>query len=217
MIFYHSTCPEGLAETMQGDGAPVHAIQCNVADRAALEQGVRAAVDALGGRIDILINAAGINRRYALEDFPTDEWDAVINTNLNAAVYCTQLVGRYMLSQGSGRVVNIASMNTFVSGKRVGAYVASKGAIGQMTKAFANEWGSRGVRVNAIAPGYIKTDMTVALQQDEASYQGILDRIPEGRWGEVDDLVAPTLLLCSDAADYVNGAILPIDGGYLAR
>lgn len=217
VIFYNSTCPDGLAEQMQGDGPAVHAIACNVTDREALERGVSAAAEALGGRIDILINAAGINRRYWLEDFPAEDWDAVINTNLNAAVHCTQLAGRYMLAQRYGRVINLASMNSFVSGKRVGAYVASKGAIAQVTKAFANEWGDRGVRVNAIAPGYIKTDMTAALQQDEASYKGILDRIPEGRWGSPDDLVGPVLLLVSDAADYVNGIVMPIDGGYLAR
>ena len=217
VFFYNSTCPDGLAEQMQGNGPAVHAVRCNVADRKALEHGVTAAADLLGGRIDILINAAGINRRYWLEDFPTEEWDAVINTTLNAAVYCTQLVGKYMLAQQYGKVINLASMNSFVSGKRVGAYVASKGAIAQITKAFANEWGDRGVRVNAIAPGYIMTDMTVALQKDEASYKGILERIPEGRWGTPDDLVAPVLLLVSDAADYINGIVMPIDGGYLAR
>ncbi len=217
VIFYNRTCVDDLAARMQGSGPAVYAIQCDVADRKSLEAGVEAAVKALGGRIDILINAAGINRRYALEDFPLEDWDAVINVNLNAAVYCTQLVGRYMLKQGCGRVINLASMNTFVSGQRVGAYVASKGAIGQITKAFANEWGGRGIRVNAIAPGYIKTDMTAALQEDEASYQSILGRIPEGRWGVPEDLVGPVLLLASDAADYVNGIVMPIDGGYLAR
>ncbi len=217
VIFYNSTCHDGLAERMQGDGPAVHAIQCDVSDRRTLEQGVSAAAEALGGRIDILINAAGINRRYWLEDFPAEEWDAVINTNLNAAVYCTQLVGKYMLAQRYGRVINLASMNSFVAGKRVGAYVASKGAIAQITKAFANEWGDRGIRVNAIAPGYIKTDMTAALQQDETSYKDILGRIPEGRWGTPDNLVGPVLLLVSDAADYVNGIVMPIDGGYLAR
>ena len=217
VIFYNHTCPDGLAQEMQGDGPAVHAVQCDVADRSSLERGVKAAADRLGGRIDILINAAGINRRYWLEDFPTKDWDEVMNINVNGAVYCTQLVGKYMLAQGYGKVINLASMNSFVSGKRVGAYVASKGAIAQITKAFANEWCDRGVRVNAIAPGYIRTDMTKALQDDPASYQGILDRIPEGRWGTPDDLVGPVLLLVSDAADYVNGIVMPIDGGYLAR
>lgn len=217
VIFYNNTCADGLVREMQGDGPAVHAVQCDVADRTSLEAGVRAAAERLGGRIDILINAAGINRRYWLEDFPVRDWDEVMSVNVNGAVYCTQLVGKYMLAQGYGRVINLASMNSFVSGKRVGAYVASKGAIAQITKAFANEWGDRGVRVNAIAPGYIKTDMTKALQDDAASYKGILDRIPEGRWGTPDDLVGPVLLLVSDAADYVNGIVMPIDGGYLAR
>ena len=217
VIFYNHTCTDELVKEMQGDGPAVYAVQCNVADRASLETGVKAAAEKLGNRIDILINAAGINRRYWLEDCPVKDWDDVININVNGAVYCTQLVGKYMLTQGYGRVINLASMNSFVSGKRVGAYVASKGAIAQITKAFANEWGDRGVRVNAIAPGYIKTDMTKALQDDEASYKGILERIPEGRWGTPDDLVGPVLLLVSDAADYVNGIVMPIDGGYLAR
>ena len=217
VIFYNHTCAEDLAAKMQGSGAAVHAVRCNVSDRAELERGVEEAARVLGGRIDILINAAGINRRYNLEDFPVNEWDEVINVNLNAAVYCTQLVGRYMLKQNYGRVVNLASMNSFVAGKRVGAYVASKGAIAQMTKAFANEWGDRGIRVNAIAPGYIETDMTQALQADSVSYQSILAHIPVGRWGKPEDLAAPVLLLVSDATDYINGIVMPIDGGYLTR
>lgn len=215
VIFYNRTHPGEMVSAMQGDGPAVHAIQCDVSDRKSLETGVAEAAATLGGRIDILINAAGINRRYFLEEFPPEEWEAVINTNLNAAVYCIQLVGRFMLAQGYGRVINLASLNSFVAGRRVGAYVASKGAIAQITKAFANEWGGRGVRVNAIAPGYIKTDMTVALQNDPVSYQNILNRIPVERWGTPEDLVGPVLLLASDAADYINGIVMPIDGGYL--
>lgn len=215
VIFYNHTPVKDLERDGQ-DGSPaVHAIQCDVSDRSALEAGVETAFQTLGGRIDILVNAAGINRRYWLEEFPLEEWDAVVNTNLNAAVYCIQLVGRHMLKQGYGRIINLASLNSFVTGKRVGAYVASKGAIAQMTKAFANEWGGRGIRVNALAPGYIKTDMTAALQEDAASYQTILNRIPTGRWGMTEDLIGPALLLASDAADYINGAIIPVDGGYL--
>ncbi|WP_295579477.1 SDR family oxidoreductase [uncultured Oscillibacter sp.] len=216
-IFYHHTCADGLVADMQGDGPAVHAIRCNVAERAELEAGVEAAARALGGRIDILINAAGINRRHWLEEFPAEEWEAVIATNLNSVVYCSQLVGRYMIRQGDGRIINLASMNSFVAGKRVGAYVASKGAIAQVTKAFANEWADKGIRVNAIAPGYIRTDMTTALQNDEAAYMNILNHIPAGRWGTPEDLVAPVLLLVSDAASYVNGIVMPIDGGYLVR
>lgn len=217
VIFYNNTCAEELSEKITGDGPAVHAVKCNVSQRAELEEAIPKVLALLDGRIDILVNAAGINRRYNLEDFPADEWDQVIATNLTGAVYCTQLVGRVMLRQGYGRIINLASMNSFVSGKRVGAYVAFKGAIGQMTKAFANEWGDRGIRVNALARGYIMTDMTEALVKDEASYHSILTRIPEGRWGTPDDLAGPVVFLASDEADYVNGIPLPVDGGYLAR
>lgn len=217
-IFYNSTHGETVARELRGGcGAEVYAVQCNMEDRGAIREAVDTVLKLMGGRVDILINAAGINRRYFLDEFPTEEWDRVININLNAAVYCTQLVGRSMLEHGYGKVINLASMNSFVAAQRVGAYVASKGAIAQITKAFANEWGGRGIRVNAIAPGYIRTDMTQALQQDEAAYQDILKKIPLGRWGTPDDLVGPVLLLVSDASDYINGAVIPIDGGYLTR
>ncbi|WP_298033518.1 glucose 1-dehydrogenase [uncultured Dysosmobacter sp.] len=217
-IFYNSTDGEIVAQELRnGVGAAVHAVQCNVEKREDIQKAVQKTLELMDGRIDILINAAGINRRYYLDEFPMEEWDKVININLNAAVYCTQLVGRVMLEHGYGKIINLASMNSFVAAQRVGAYVASKGAIAQITKAFANEWGSRGIRVNAIAPGYIRTDMTQALQQDEKSYQDILKKIPLERWGTPDDLVGPVLLLASDASDYVNGIVMPIDGGYLTR
>lgn len=217
-IFYNHTNGETVAHELRGDaGAAVYAVRCDMEDRGAIREAVDTVLERMGGRVDILINAAGINRRYYLDEFPAEEWDRVININLNAAVYCTQLVGRSMLEHGYGKVINLASMNSFVAAQRVGAYVASKGAIAQITKAFANEWGGRGVRVNAIAPGYIRTDMTQALQQDETAYQDILKKIPLGRWGTPDDLVGPVLLLASDASDYINGAVIPIDGGYLTR
>ena len=217
VFFYHSTYVEGMAEEMQGDGPAVYAIQCDVSKRSELDRAVPEAAEKLGGRIDILINAAGVNRRYWLEDFPLDMWDEVINTNLNGTVYCTQLVGKYMLAQGYGRVVNLASMNSFVAGPRMAAYVASKGGVAQVTKAFANEWAGRGVRVNAIAPGYIATDQTLPLQKDPAAFKTILDRIAVGRWGQPEDLIGPVLMLVSDAAEYISGLVMPIDGGYLAR
>lgn len=217
VIFYNHTDATELAHEMTGSGAQVHAVKCNVEDRADIARAVSESAALLNGRIDILINAAGINRRYYLDEFPMDEWDKVININLNAVVYCTQLVGRIMLQNGYGKIINLASMNSFVAAQRVGAYVASKGAIAQITKAFANEWGNRGIRVNAIAPGYIRTDMTAALQENEAAYHEILKKIPMERWGTPDDLVGPVLLLASDASDYMNGAIVPIDGGYLTR
>lgn len=217
VIFYNSTCAEDTARKMQGGGPAVYAVQCNVADRASLDRAVPEAAEKLGGRIDILVNAAGINRRYWLEDFPLDMWDEVIATNLNGTVYCSQLVGKYMLENGYGRIVNLASMNSFVAGPKMAAYVASKGGVSQVTKAFANEWGGRGIRVNAIAPGYIETDQTLPLMQDSKRFQEILDRIAVGRWGTPDDLVGPVLMLCSEAGAYCNGLVMPVDGGYLAR
>lgn len=217
VIFYNSTCAEEMVKDMQGDGPAVYAVQCDVADRTSLDQAVSKAAEKLDGRIDILINAAGINRRYWLEDFPLDMWDEVIATNLTGTVYCSQLVGKYMLENGYGRIVNLASMNSFVAGPKMAAYVASKGGISQVTKAFANEWGGRGIRVNAIAPGYIETDQTLPLLQDPKRFQEILSRIAVGRWGTPDDLVGPVLMLCSEAGSYCNGLVMPIDGGYLAR
>lgn len=217
VIFYNSTCAEEMVKDMQGDGPAVYAVQCDVADRTSLDRAVSEAAGKLGGRIDILINAAGINRRYWLENFPLEMWDEVIATNLTGTVYCSQLVGKYMLENGYGRIVNLASMNSFVAGPKMAAYVASKGGISQVTKAFANEWGGRGIRVNAIAPGYIETDQTLPLLQDPKRFQEILSRIAVGRWGTPDDLVGPVLMLCSEAGSYCNGLVMPIDGGYLAR
>lgn len=145
-------------------------------------------------------------------------WDEVIATNLNGTVYCSQLVGQYMLRQGYGRIVNLASMNSFVAGPKMAAYVASKGAIAQVTKAFANEWGGRGIRVNAIAPGYIETDQTLPLQHGPKLLPG--NPGPVSQWaagGSPDDLVGPVLMLCSEAGSYCNGLVMPVDGGYLAR
>ena len=217
VIFYNSTYPGDLLEEMAKEGPAFSAVKCNVAERASLDEAVPKAAELLGGRIDILINCAGINRRYWLEDFPLEMWDEVINTNLNGTVYCSQLVGKYMLAQNYGRIVNLASMNTFVAGPKMAAYVASKGGVGQVTKAFANEWGGRGIRVNAIAPGYIATEQTLPLQQDKKRYEEILGRIAVGRWGQPEDLLGPVIMLCSEAGSYCNGLVMPIDGGYLAR
>lgn len=217
VFFYNSTHSEDAVKEMQGNGPAVYAVQCNVADRKSLDRAVPEVAEKLGGRIDILINCAGINRRYWLDDFPIEMWDEVIATNLNGTVYCSQLVGKYMLANNYGRIVNLASMNSFVAGPKMAAYVASKGGVAQVTKAFANEWGGRGIRVNAIAPGYIETDQTRPLMEDKQRYNEILNRIAVGRWGTPDDLVGPILMLCSAAGEYCNGLVMPIDGGYLAR
>jgi 2-deoxy-D-gluconate 3-dehydrogenase len=170
----------------------------------------------LGG-LDILVNNAGIIRRADAIDFSEADWDSVIDTNLKSVFFLCQAAGRHMIAQGSGKIINIASMLTFQGGIRVPSYTASKSGIGGLTKLLANEWAAKGVNVNAIAPGYIATNNTAALQADETRNKAILDRIPAGRWGEPGDLGGAAVFLASSAANYVQGHILAVDGGWLAR
>ncbi|HSY00872.1 MAG TPA: glucose 1-dehydrogenase [Acidobacteriaceae bacterium] len=169
------------------------------------------------GAPHILVNNAGTIHRAAAEDHSIDAWSQVLQVNLTSAFRLCQLAGREMLARQSGKIINIASMMSFQGGIRIAAYVASKGGIAQMTKALANEWAARNVQVNAIAPGYFRTENTAALQQDETRNRQILERIPAGRWGEPDDLTGAAVFLASPASDYVTGAVLPVDGGWLSR
>ncbi len=169
------------------------------------------------GRLDILVNNAGMIRRGPVEYHSWEDWDLVLEVNLSSMFRLSQLAGRHMLERGSGKIVNIASMLSFQGGIRVPGYAAAKGGVAQLTKALANEWASRGVHVNAIAPGYMRTDNTAALQQDETRNRQILERIPAGRWGEPDDLAGAVVFLASPASDYLDGHILAVDGGWLSR
>jgi 2-deoxy-D-gluconate 3-dehydrogenase len=173
-------------------------------------------VAGLGG-LDILVNNAGTIRRADAVDFTEADWDAVMDVNLKSAFFLAQAAGRRMLAAGRGKIINVASMLSFQGGVRVPSYTASKSGLAGITRLLANEWAGRGVNVNAIAPGYMRTDNTAALRADAARNQGILDRIPAGRWGEADDLGGAAVFLASPASDYVHGAILPVDGGWLAR
>ncbi|MBO0811752.1 MAG: SDR family oxidoreductase [Microlunatus sp.] len=168
-------------------------------------------------RIDILINNAGLQYREDAVDFPAAEFDRVLQVNLRAVFQLCQLVGRPMLERGSGKIINIASMVSWSGGYRVPAYAASKGAVAQLTKALCNEWAGRGVNVNAIAPGYMDTEMNEALIADSGRNEQISARIPAGRWGTAADLAGAAVFLASPAADYIHGAIIPVDGGWLAR
>ena len=170
----------------------------------------------LGG-LDILVNNAGIIRRADAVDFSEEDWDAVVDTNLKSVFFLCQAAGRHMIGAGGGRIINIASMLTFQGGIRVPSYTASKSGIGGLTKLLANEWAKHGITVNAIAPGYIATNNTAALQADETRNAAILDRIPAARWGDPSDLGGAAVFLASDAAAYVQGHILAVDGGWLAR
>ena len=167
--------------------------------------------------IDILVNNAGTVLREPAERHPDEYWDKIIDTNLSAQFILSREIGKGMLARGSGKIIFIASLLTFQGGITVPGYAASKGGVGQLTKALANEWASRGVQVNGIAPGYVRTDVTEALQNDPERYRSILDRIPAGRWGETDDFKGPAVFLASAASDFVNGEILVVDGGWMGR
>jgi len=167
--------------------------------------------------IDILVNNAGTILRKPASEHPDEYWDEVIETNLNSQFVISREIGKRMVERGAGKIIFTASLLTFQGGITVPGYTASKGAIGQLTKALANEWAPRGVHVNAIAPGYVRTDNTKALQTDPVRNPAILARIPAGRWGEPDDFKGAVVFLASSASDYVTGSILTVDGGWMAR
>lgn len=189
---------------------------CNFGDRRSL-MGFIAAVKADSKQIDILVNNAGTIMRAPAAEHPDDYWDKVIEVNLNAQFILSREIGREMVARGSGKIIFTASLLTFQGGITVPGYAASKGGIGQLTMALANEWAARGVNVNAIAPGYIRTDNTQALQDDPVRSKAILDRIPAGRWGEPEDFAGPVVFLASAASDYMNGTIMLVDGGWMGR
>ena len=170
------------------------------------------------GSVDILINNAGTIRRAPASEFPQHDWDEIIAVNLTSVFRLSQLAGRDMLKRSAkGKIVNIASLLSFQGGILVPAYAAAKGGVAQLTKALANEWASKGINVNAIAPGYFATDNTAALRQDAQRSRQILERIPAGRWGEPSDICGAAVFLCSSASDYVHGHVLVVDGGWMGR
>ncbi|HYQ18255.1 MAG TPA: 2-dehydro-3-deoxy-D-gluconate 5-dehydrogenase KduD [Polyangiaceae bacterium] len=191
-------------------------VQADLASRAAQEPFVASAVSAFG-RIDLLVNNAGSIRRSPAVDYTDEDWDFLLEVNLTAPFRLSRRIGRLMIEQGGGRIVNVASLLSFQGGILVPGYAASKGGVAQLTKALANEWASKNVTVNAIAPGYIATKNTEALRADPNRSRQILERIPAGRWGEPDDIAGAAVFLCSDAARYVTGHVLAVDGGWLGR
>src|SRR4051812_30326952 len=197
-------------------GRKAEVISADLSTIAPVQRVVDETLDKLGG-LGILVNNAGIIRRGDAVDFTEADWDAVIDTNLKSVFFLAQAAGRHMIGQGAGKIINIASMLTFQGGIRVPSYTASKSGVGGLTKLLANEWAAKGVQVNAIAPGYIATNNTAALQADESRNTAILDRIPAARWGKPEDLGGAAVFLASSASDYVTGHILAVDGGWLAR
>ncbi|MDX1521218.1 MAG: SDR family oxidoreductase [Anaerolineae bacterium] len=191
-------------------------IQADLGDRRQLQNAFEQALEKLG-TIDILIVNHGIQHRAPAQDFPIEQWDAVLELNLTSMFLLDQLAGRVMLMQGHGKIINVASLLSYIGGITVPAYAAAKGGVARLTMALSNEWAGRGVNVNAIAPGYMDTEMTTALINDPQRNEMILNRIPAGRWGRPDDMKGAAIFLASAASDYVNGAIIPVDGGWLGR
>jgi 2-deoxy-D-gluconate 3-dehydrogenase len=187
-----------------------------MADLAVPDRLVAETIAGLGG-LDVLVSNAGTIRRAPAVETSDEDWLAVVDVNLHGVFRACRAAGRHMLEQGRGKIVNVASLLSFQGGITVPAYAAAKGGVAQLTKALANEWAGRGVNVNAIAPGYMRTDNTAALQKDATRSRQILERIPAGRWGDPSDIVGPAVFLCAPASDYVHGHVLVVDGGWMGR
>jgi len=206
---------QSVARELGVRGARVQAVLADLRQREELTAAFDQAVGKLGGTLDILLNCAGIQRRKPCLDFTIEDWDDVVEVNLTAVFQLCQLAGRIMAKQGKGKIINVASALSFFGGYTVPAYAASKGGVAQVTKAFSNEWAGLGINVNAIAPGYMDTPMNVALVNDPVRNSKILARIPAGRWGKPEDLKGVAVFLASEASNYLSGAVIPVDGGYL--
>ena len=217
----------GVSATLETEGSAVEndvrslgrsfkGYACDFSQREALHAFI-AQVKADFPRIDILVNNAGTIMRAPAAEHSYDMWDTVIEVNLNAQFLLSRELGKEMITRGSGKIIFTASLLTFQGGITVPGYAASKGGIGQLTMALSNEWASQGVQVNAIAPGYIATDNTQALQDNPERSQSILDRIPAGRWGEPQDFAGPVVFLASPASDYMTGHTMLVDGGWMGR
>lgn len=219
VIFGSSEKALEVADGFCARGLSCKGLAVNLADQEAREKGFFEAVRLLGG-LDILVNSAGIQKRHPYEEFPLDDWREVIEVNLTATFVLGQLAAKEFLKKEtpSGKIINVASMLSFFGGQTVPAYAASKGGVAQITKAMCNELAHKGININAIAPGYMDTEMNAALTDpSNPRFKAISDRIPAGRWGDGDDMKGVCIFLASNASDYVNGAIIPVDGGYLVK
>jgi 2-deoxy-D-gluconate 3-dehydrogenase len=205
-----------IVKELESFGTDVTAIPADLSVRADVEKLIAEAI-AWQGHLDILVNNAGTIRRAPAAEHTDADWDAVLNVNLNGVFTACRAAGRHMLARGSGKIINTASLLCFFGGFTVPGYAASKGAVGQLTKALSNEWAGKNVQVNAIAPGYMRTENTAALQADPVRSKEILSRIPAGRWGESSDLEGTVVFLASAASDYLSGHILAVDGGWCGR
>lgn len=209
--------PDATCAEIRKLGRAAHSLTGDLSRRETPRAIFEKALEAFG-RVDILVNNAGTIARAPAVEFSEEDWTKVIEVNLSSVFRLSQLAGRHMIERGArGRIINIASLLSFQGGITVPAYAAAKGGVAQLTKALANEWASKGVNVNAIAPGYMRTDNTKALRADETRNRQILERIPAGRWGEPRDLAGAAVFLASDASDYIHGHVLVVDGGWMGR
>ncbi|MDM8150174.1 SDR family oxidoreductase [Priestia megaterium] len=206
----------GVKEEIERLGRKCFIVNCDLENASEVSEAISSVV-AYFGKLDILINNAGIQRRSPAVDFAEEDWDAVMNVNLKTVWLLCQQAGRQMLKQGSGKIINMASLLSYQGGITVPAYAAAKGGVAQLTKALSNEWAAKGVNVNGIVPGYIATDMNEALINDETRSRQIIERIPAGRWGQADDFKGAVVFLASDASAYIHGHLLAVDGGWLGR
>jgi len=206
------------AEEFCGKGLNCKAVKADLGKRDEVHSAFNEAVKKLGGDLDILVTAHGTQRRNSAELFSIEDWDEVINVNLNSVFMLCKEAGIIMLKKGRGKIINVSSMIAWFGGQTIPAYAASKGGVTQLTKELSNDWFARGINVNAIAPGYMATDMNEALlDKTKPRYQQITDRIPANRWGTPDDMKGATVFLASSASDYLGGCIIPVDGGYLVK
>lgn len=212
----HSSDTEALAKRITSVGRQFLPLMLDIGAETAAIEALDAAL-ARFGQVDILVNNAGVQRRAPATEFSIEDWDTVLNINLRAVFLFCQIFGRQMLQQGSGKIINIASLLSFQGGLTIPAYTASKHAIAGLTKALCNEWASRGVNVNAIAPGYMDTELNAALRADTQRERQINERIPAGRWGTPEDMAGAVVFLASPASAYLHGQMIVVDGGWLAR
>lgn len=217
MIDVSKKLPETEAELAEETGGVFHSVIGDLSTSEGRNKAYKEALEALGGKLDILVNCAGIQILHKAEEFPFEDYRKVMDVNLDAVFELTKLAGQTMLPQGSGKIINFASMTSFIAGLNVVPYVASKGGVAQITKAFSNEWAGKGIQVNAIAPGYIMTKMNYDFFNNLEESGHIFRRIAAGRWGQPEDIAKAVLFLASKAADYMTGVVMPVDGGFLAN
>ena len=215
IVLSRNPAPAELTAHAASVGRQVHFVALDLCDSDAIANAARQVLS--GHQVDILVNNAGAQERHPAADFPLEAWDRVLDVNLRAVFQLCQLFGRPMLERGEGKIVNLASLLSFQGGLTVPAYAASKGAVAQLTKALCNEWAGRGVNVNAVAPGYMATDMNSALLADPERLEQLSLRIPAGRWGQPQDIGDVVVFLACPAAAYVHGQVLAVDGGWMAR